>query len=831
MRVIEFQKRGLPHAHMLIILQQRHAIRSSQQVDEIVSAEIPPHPDSIHDPDPDVQQQKRDQAQKLRTLVLRNMVHGPCGRDKRNAPCMYNAQGEITEVCHKSFPKQFMKDTKWDEAQSYATYKRRSPEDGGGEAVHNHHAVNNAWIVPYSPYLLLRYNCHINVEICASNKATKNLYKYIHKGGDKASMRLDEEGQPIMRNEVREFQDLKSFGASEATWRIFEFPMSTRYPAIKRLPIHLEKEQPVFFHEDASIVEALERSEITELTAFFKYNSDHPETNMPYIKFPEQFIFDDKMWKIRKRGTNTLGRIYSIHPSKGEVFYLRMLLCDTTLNHSAGKTSFEHLRSVNNVTYGSYKETCRALGMLKDDELWFSVMEDARQQNLPMQMRELFVILMTFSDVNDPKALFEAFWEPMAEDFEYQLRTLQNNDPQLPKWMLLIDIQERLESSGNGKLFQRIGIVTAEMQLAVSNARRQYNLYGECREIREELAYDKEQMAHDLNIALNGEGPQQKGKFTASQQRAFDTIKEAVLGRNNHKQIYIDARGGTGKTFLLNRLLYDIRLLDHDAIAIAVAFTGIAAQLLQGGRTFNSRFKFPLKPDSRATCNISKQSGLSKLIQKAKIIVWDEAPMSHKVLLEGLDRTLQDLMDCKQPFGGKVIVLAGDFRQLPTVIPKASRAQIVAASFKKSYLWQKFKVMRLNENTRIQNNGNDVTLRDFDQWLENLGDGKLQPIEEEDSFITLPEDLCVKIDENQVEQSRNNAIDFTFGDIATQSALPEWMEFVASRAILATTNQCVDEINNVCLDKLPGDEIIIPSADATVNPDDATHYPVEYINS
>ena len=69
---------------------------------------------------------------------------------------------------------------------------------------------------------------------------------------------------------------------------------------------------------------------------------------------------------------------------------------------------------------------------------------------------------------------------------------------------------------------------------------------------------------------------------------------------------------------MLNRLLYQTRLMDEDAIAIAVAFTGIAAQLMKGGRTFNSRFKFPLKPDNKATCHISKQSGLAKLIRKAK---------------------------------------------------------------------------------------------------------------------------------------------------------------------------------------------------------------------
>ena len=117
-------------------------------------------------------------------------------------------------------------------------------------------------------------------------------------------------------------------------------------------------------------------------------------------------------------------------------------------------------------------------------------------------------------------------------------------------------------------------------------------------------------------------------------------------------------------------------MLDNDAIAIAVAFTGIAAQPLKCVRTFNSRFKFPLKPNNKATCNISRQSELSKMIRKAKIVLWDEAAMSDKVLLQGLDRTFQNIMNNKEPFGGKVIVLAGDFRQLPTVLPKAPRAQM-----------------------------------------------------------------------------------------------------------------------------------------------------------
>ena len=140
-------------------------------------------------------------------------------------------------------------------------------------------------------------------------------------------------------------------------------------------------------------------------------------------------------------------------------------------------------------------------------------------------------------------------------------------------------------------------------------------------------------------------------------------------------------------------------------------------------------------------------------------------------------------------------------------------------------------MMQLEENMRIKNSVNDPQLIQFDHWLQQLGDGALESVEEEDSFVTLPEHLCVKIDEMQQQKSQNDAVDFTFGDISTKSGMPEWMEFAASRAILATTNEFVNDINKLCLDRLPEHEIVIPSADSTVDADDATHYPVEYINS
>ena len=100
-----------------------------------MSAEIPPHPKTIFDDCPEKQKKKRDQAQRLRELVLKNMVHGPCGKENPNAPCMYNSDGDVTQVCSKNFPKEFAKETIIDPEKSYVKYRRRDPEDGGEEAM------------------------------------------------------------------------------------------------------------------------------------------------------------------------------------------------------------------------------------------------------------------------------------------------------------------------------------------------------------------------------------------------------------------------------------------------------------------------------------------------------------------------------------------------------------------------------------------------------------------------------------------------------------------------------------------------------------------------
>lgn len=117
---------------------------------------------------------------------------------------------------------------------------------------------------------MLKYDCHINTEVCSSISAIKYLYKYITKGSDGSSFSVNvNDVESNASNEIRHYQDLRSIGAAEGCLKTFEFPISKRYPAVKRLPIHLENQQPVMFNESSTMAEVLSRAVSTELTAFF----------------------------------------------------------------------------------------------------------------------------------------------------------------------------------------------------------------------------------------------------------------------------------------------------------------------------------------------------------------------------------------------------------------------------------------------------------------------------------------------------------------------------------------------------------------------------------
>lgn len=176
------------------------------------------------------------------------------------------------------------------------------------------------------------------------------------------------------------------------------------------------------------------------------------------------------------------------------------------------------------------------------------------------------------------------------------------------------------------------------------------------------------------------------------QKQVYETLIQAV-DNNTGGLFFLDAPGGTGKTFVIPLLLATIRSRCDKALTLASS--GIAATLLDGGRTAHSALKLPLNLNTidTPTCNISRSSAMGKLLMQCKLIVWDECTMAHKKTLEAhkksleaLNFTLKDLRRNNNIFGGLMILLAGDFRQTLPVIPRGTPADELNAYLKASFM-------------------------------------------------------------------------------------------------------------------------------------------------
>ena len=269
--VIEFQKRGLPHAHILLILAPEDKIHSIEEIDSIISAEIP----------------DRNLYPLAYETITTTMIHGPCGVLNPTSPCMKDGK------CQKHYPKDFQETTQ-ENYNGYPIYRRRNI--GHYVEVRGGIQLDNRWVVPYNFKLIEKYNAHINVELCNSVLAIKYLYKYVYKGHDRATIVFSQpisetnqqaSNEPI--DEIKMYLDARYISSSESIWRIFHYKMHGRTPNVQRLAIHLPNHQTVTFHEEADLHNIIEHNNthITTLTAWFQENINNANArNYKYTDFP-----------------------------------------------------------------------------------------------------------------------------------------------------------------------------------------------------------------------------------------------------------------------------------------------------------------------------------------------------------------------------------------------------------------------------------------------------------------------------------------------------------------------------------------------------------------
>ncbi|XP_073018422.1 uncharacterized protein [Primulina eburnea] len=211
-------------------------------------------------------------------------------------------------------------------------------------------------------------------------------------------------------------------------------------------------------------------------------------------------------------------------------------------------------------------------------------------------------------------------------------------------------------------------------------------------------------------------------KLNSGQHEAFRKILESV-NKGNGGLFFVNGPGGTGKTFLYRALIAEVR--KNKMIALATATSGVAASILPGGRTAHSRFKIPID--------------------------------LHEETIEAVDRSLQDITGIDKHFGGKVVVLGGDFMQVLPVLPKATIQETINASLVKSYLFSEMTQLTLSENMR------EKTDPIFCEFLLRICNGT--EATDNEGNVKILDEMLIKFDDDDEEASEKKLIDEIFPEL------------------------------------------------------------------
>ena len=273
-------------------------------------------------------------------------------------------------------------------------------------------------------------------------------------------------------------------------------------------------------------------------------------------------------------------------------------------------------------------------------------------------------------------------------------------------------------------------------------------------------------------------------KLNTCQKQVHDLILNSVQakdseGRQQGSLFFVNGPGGMGKLFTWNTLAHSCR--GRGLIVLCVASSGIAAIII-GGTTAHNMFKIPIQVHEHSICAIKRGSERAHLLQKTSLIIWDEIPMQHHHLIEVVDRTCRDMLQCSHlPFGGITVAFGGDFQQTLPVVPRGNKEEIIGACIQRSPLWHHVNVLHLTKNMRIDPHDPQSTW--FENWLYDIGQGNQLPL---DHSLTDPQQMVC-------QPELSNLIPLTYP--ALQHGLEMSNGFFLENAILCPINTEVDDIN------------------------------------
>ncbi|KAL3072091.1 hypothetical protein niasHT_036318 [Heterodera trifolii] len=699
--------------------------------------------------------------------------------------------------------------------------------------------VDNRQVVPFNAFLSAKYKSHINTEFVAGEGCTKYLCKYVMKGADMAFIEVKggpDKQQKVDYDEFHQIRLARYITSMEAFLSLNGTKLVRRSHEVDELDVHGPSGHRIAVEfglkdeeEDLNAVcEAAQAEEdrrargeerVTQLTAYFAFNRDNAPLGLTYAKCNKKLWYDiaKKQWKpYVRRVVQKFCRLKTVSPNNRELLAIRLLLlvvCDPA--------GWEALRTHDGIVHGSFIEAAKARGLLSDNDLWMNTIMEAFQtkKSIRQRIRWLAVFFAT-ANLSSPTTILDSIlkdadnWlvntsvaKASADDQkQYVLRAME--------WFLLANgitpDSEPREDGSFESACEHIGlprplglVITKETFMKLAFFRDDIvnqNLHDDFLEQGQRVTMQQDYLQKYLA------GP----KPNAEQEQLIDSVfkgledaRNVIEGRQAEfdpavqRLFMVTGEGGAGKTFTYNKII--ARAKSVGMHFLAMASTGIAAELLYEGQTVHKRICRMKHVDSSTSPNVDYESNFAHMLRNIHSMLIDEISMQNKDVLEFVDRLLRSVAPDKLkeiPFAGKVsqltfafaflskqfkvVVIGGDWKQLTPVIPGGTDRHQLEASVKNSSL-----SVRLRANHRLLPGQHH-----YRAFLKRVGTGTINDSQGR-----------VKLPSLMVQPSRNELINEIFPADLLTNPTNNWKK-LAERAILCPLNRDTLTLNEIIMERL-----------------------------
>ncbi len=469
-----------------------------------------------------------------------------------------------------------------------------------------------------------------------------------------------------------------------------------------------------------------------------------------YDQIPEFYVLKGSEFVRRRNKCETLGRLQWIEPNYSENYFLRFVL-----SRVKGANCIDDLLTVNGKRFDCFKRAAEALGFNLNDCGPYEIMDEAKEFKMPKSLRSLFVLLLCNEEIEHPRQFYDKYKQFMIGKGETETDLMKY----LKKKILELD-----------RSLQEFGLMFPDEPTVSDNVDN----------ISRTMA-DFLNRADDLQIKL------------------FKIITNSLSSVNQSLKIFSGA-AGIGKSFVINGIVdwCELNGIRH----ITVSSTGVSASVLKGAttahRAFGFRTRYSEEMAEQPLCSIAPNSAREARIKNCSLIIFDEIFNIDRNYLESLDLVFQEIKGVKCPFGGINMFCFGDHLQfLPVSI--YTNCQNFEASILSSEIISLFKVFRLEGKHHRNTNENHRNL------IGKLGNTDLYTSIGENFKVS--QNLSIR---NQVEEVKN--LESLISSVFAPQVLLRMIRPLNTcntvcnpyeRIILVSTNDEMQTVNDLCLDRLP----------------------------